>query len=44
MIDSQGNVHWSGRKYRSLSEVARAIAIVRFSGAQLYAQKRGFGE
>lgn len=32
LIDEEGEIHWNGRTWRSLSEVARAITGTRWSG------------
>jgi hypothetical protein len=39
-IDAEQQVHWNGRQWNSLSEVARAITGTRWSGPAFFGLKR----
>jgi hypothetical protein len=39
-IDEDGQVHWNGKTWRSLSEVARAITGTRWSGPAFFGLKQ----
>ena len=39
-VDESGTIHWNGRAWGSLSEVARAITGTRWSGPAFFALKR----
>jgi hypothetical protein len=39
-VDEAGVIHWSGKEWRSLSEVARAITGTRWSGPAFFGLKK----
>ena len=41
MIDAEDRIHWGGRRWNSLSEVARAITGTRWSGPAFFGLKKG---
>ena len=40
LVDEDNAIHWNGRQWRSLSEVARAITGTRWSGPAFFGLKR----
>lgn len=40
IVDDDGAIHWNGRRWRSLSEIARVITGTRWSGPVFFGLKR----
>jgi hypothetical protein len=38
-VDEDGSIHWNGRSWRSLSEIARTITGTRWSGPAFFGLK-----